>query len=71
MAETQGLERSLTVGEQTYDPNNYDSTNDTRLHEDPAEIFKNLDLNSDGNLDVREVGIDTVNQCNQLASFQQ
>ena len=64
MAQTQGLERSLTIGEQAYDPNNYDSTNDTRLPEDPAEIFRNLDSNSDGNLDVREVGIHAGNKKN-------
>ena len=53
MAQTQGLERSMTLGEQSR--TNETSGNSTNAIEDIEETFKSLDSNSDGHLDVGEV----------------
>lgn len=51
MAQTQGLERSKTLGEQNGDGN--DNSSNPELS--PAEIFQGLDSDNDGSLDVGEV----------------
>ena len=56
MAQTQGLEKSKTLGEQSWEGTE-EGNNETSEPEDPAETFKHLDSNSDGHLDIKEVSI--------------
>lgn len=55
MAQTQGLERSKTLGEQSLDENVEGNDNSSDPELSPAEIFEGLDSNNDGSLDVEEV----------------
>lgn len=55
MAQTQGLERSKTLGEQSLDENVEGNDNSSDSELSPAEIFEGLDSNNDGSLDVEEV----------------
>ena len=67
MAQTQGLERSMTLGEQSIiDETSGNSTNAT---EETEETFKSLDTNSDGHLDVGEVSMYVVTQDTLLKSY--
>ena len=55
MAQTQGLERSKTLGEQSLDENGDGNDNSSNPELSPAEIFQGLDSDNDGSLDVGEV----------------
>jgi len=57
MAQTQGLERSLTLGEKipVGDENSANRTAERLMPEDPADTFQELDINLDGHLDYSEV----------------
>ena len=67
MAQTQGLERSMTLGEQSIiDGTSENSTNTT---EETEETFKTLDSNSDGHLDVGEVSLYAVTLDSLLKSY--
>ena len=57
MAQTQGLEKSKTLGEQSREENEEDNNKTVRPEVDPAEFFKHLDSNTDGHLDIKEVSI--------------
>lgn len=60
MAQTQGLQRSLTLGEQLPlgDESSANKTAERFTPEDPADTFQQLDENLDGHLDFAEVSID-------------
>lgn len=55
MAQTQGLERSKTLGEQSLDEEGDGNDNSSNPESSPAEIFQVLDSDNDGSLDVGEV----------------
>ncbi|XP_078354573.1 transmembrane prolyl 4-hydroxylase-like isoform X2 [Oculina patagonica] len=57
MAQTQGLERSMTLGEQipVGEEGSANKTAERLVPQDPAETFQQLDTNFDGELDVGEV----------------
>jgi len=57
MAQTQGLQRSLTLGEQFPfgDESSANKTAERFMPEDPADTFQQLDENLDGHLDFAEV----------------
>ena len=59
MAQTQGLERSLTLGEQipVGEEGSANITAERFMPEDPADTFQQLDVNVDGHLDFAEVSI--------------
>lgn len=58
MAQTQGLEKSMTLGEQipVGEEGSVNKTAERLIPEDPADTFQQLDTNFDGQLDVGEVG---------------
>ena len=55
MAQTQGLERSKTLGEQSLDENGDGNDNSSNPELSPAEIFQGFDSDNDGSLNVEEV----------------
>jgi len=57
MAQTQGLERSLTLGEEipVGEESSANRTAERLIPEDPADTFQQLDTNLDGHLDFAEV----------------
>ena len=57
MAQTQGLERSLTLGEEipVDEENSANRTAERLMPEDPADAFQQLDTNLDGHLNFAEV----------------
>lgn len=59
MAQTQGLERSLTLGEEVPvgEESSANRTAERFMPEDPAETFQLLDTNLDGHLDFGEVSM--------------
>ena len=60
MAKTQGLERSLTLGEEVHfgEENSANRTAERFMPQDPADTFQQLDENLDGHLDFAEVSVD-------------
>ena len=59
MAQSQGLTRSQTLGEQipVGEEGSANRTAERLMPEDPADTFQQLDANCDGHLDLGEVGI--------------
>ena len=59
MAQTQGLERSLTIGEESPagEESNANRTAERFTPDDPADTFQQLDENLDGHLNSAEVGL--------------
>ena len=62
MAQTQGLERSLTLGEEipVGEERSANRTAERFMPEDPADTFQQLDVNVDGHLDLAEVSINKI-----------
>lgn len=62
MAQTQGLERSLTLGEEipVGEESSANRTAERFIPEDPADTFQQLDTNLDGHLDFAEVTMNMI-----------